>query len=273
MAFGALSRVRSTGLLSGSLSPIGIDFGLGSLKVLQIVHGEPHSLVAVAQIDTPQEIMLDHARRFEFQAQALTGLMKTGGFKGKRAICGLPAAQMFCKHMQFPKAEADLEGLVQSSISVQLGCNPDALVYRHIVVGDAGGGGAGKTEVICLAVPSDLIFRVMELLKACRLEPVGIHPACLATLRAFDSKPGAEGTTKEIGAPTVYLDIGAGSTTCLIAHGARLVFVKTIHIGGRHFDDSIVRQLRCNLAWARRKRLSTDSLLGATSPEMDSPVA
>jgi Tfp pilus assembly PilM family ATPase len=260
MAFGALSRVRSTGLLSGSISPIGVDFGMGSLKVLQIAPGEPHSLVAIAEVETPPEIMLDHAKRFEFQAQALTTLVKAGGFKGKRVICGLSAAQMFCKHVQFSKSETDLAGLVQTSVAGQLGCNPGALIYRHIVVGDVA---AGKVEVICLAVPSDLIFRVMELVKANRLEPVGIHPACMATLRAFQTMPGAgagESAPADTGA-SLYLDIGAGTTTCLIAHDARLVFVKTIHIGGRHLDESIVRQLRCNLVWARTKRLSTERLM------------
>jgi type IV pilus assembly protein PilM len=273
MAFGALSRVRSTGLLAGSVSPIGIDFGVGSLKLLQIVQGEPHALTAIAQVETPHEIMLDHAKRFEFQAQALSKLAKSGGFKGKRAICGLPAAQMFCKHMQFTKSEADLSSLVQTAVSGHLGCSPGALVYRHIAVCDAPG---GKTEVICLAVPSDLIFRVMEALKGCRLEPVGIHPGCLATLRAFDAKPGpgagAAGANQQA---SLYLDIGAATTTCLIAHGGNLVFAKTIHIGGRNFDESIARQLRCNLTWARSRRIAAVDLTptGDAAPQTGGETA
>jgi Tfp pilus assembly PilM family ATPase len=102
----------------------------------------------------------------------------------------------------------------------------------------------------------------MEALRICRLEPVGIHPACLATLRAFESKPAAGGNTGGAEEQTsLYLDMGAATTTCLVAHGSNLVFVKTIHIGGRHFDESIARQLRCNLTWARTRRLSAATLI------------
>ena len=51
------------------------------------------------------------------------------------------------------------------AVSAQLGCHPDALVYRHVVVGEI----AGKTEVICFAVPRDVIKQMMDALRAAKI--------------------------------------------------------------------------------------------------------
>ena len=64
--------------------PIAIDFGTGSLKILQVAAGEPPVLVAAACLDTPDELMTDQKKRLEFQLEGLPRLIKRGGFKGKR---------------------------------------------------------------------------------------------------------------------------------------------------------------------------------------------
>lgn len=270
MAFGALNKVRSVGLLANSTSPIGIDFGIGSLKMLQIVPGEQPALIAVAGVEVPDDIQTDHVKRLEFQSAALTKIIKAGGFKGRRAMCGIPPSQLFCKHYQFPKADPDIEGQIQTAIPTQLGCHPDALKYRHLVVKNAGGVHAVKNEVICFAVPHDLIRRIMESLRACKLEPVGMLPSALAMMRSFDPLSRREEDKDLV---SLYLDIGAGATTCIIAHGKEQVFTKTIHIGGRHFDEAAAKQLKCSIAWARTQRRSAAELVPSASPkgQQDAP--
>src|SRR5688572_3438512 len=89
MGFPALKKVSSVGLLANTVSPLGIDFGVGSLKVLQVGLGEPPTMTAAACVETPDEILADHAKRLEFQSEALLRLVKSGGFKSKRAICSI----------------------------------------------------------------------------------------------------------------------------------------------------------------------------------------
>lgn len=269
MAFGALNRVRSVGLLTNSISPIAIDFGIGSLKMLQIVPGEQPALVAIASVEVPDDIQADHIKRLEFQSQALTKIIKAGGFKGRRAMCAIPSSQLFCKHLQFPKSDPDIAGQVQAMIPAQLGCHPDALVYRHVVVKGAGGANGTRNEVICFAVPKELIRRIMEALKACKLEPVGMLPSALAMMRSFDPLTRRD-EDKEL--VSLYLDIGAGATTCIIAHGKEQVFTKTIHIGGRHFDEAAAKQLKCSVAWARTQRQTAAELVpGPALTSTDTP--
>lgn len=257
MGFPALKKVGSVGLLANSVSPIGIDFGVGSLKVLQIGQGEPPSLIAAACVETPEEILADHQKRLEFQAEALQRLIKGGGFKSKRAICSIPATRMFCKHLQLAKSPEGLESQVSAVIPTQLGCHPDALSYRHIVAGDTTSGGSAQQEVICFAVPQDLIRKIMEVLRSCKLEAVGIQPTCLAAVRSFDpvTRRDADGALTSL-----YLDIGAGSTNCMVTHGRELAFIKTLHIGGAHLDEYAARQLRCSAQWARSQRITSEHL-------------
>jgi Tfp pilus assembly PilM family ATPase len=217
-------------------------------------------------VETPEEVLTDHAKRLEFQTQALQRLVKAGGFKNKRAICSIPATQMFCKHLQLAKSGEDVASQVAATIPAQLGCHPEALTYRHIVAGDVTVGGVQKQEVICLAVPRELIRRLMEALKSCRLEPVGIQPACLATVRSFDPVTRRDGDQQMA---SLYLDIGVGSTNCMIAHGRELVFMKTLHVGGRALDEYAAGQMRCSVQWARSHRISTEQLVPAPTPASD----
>ena len=121
-------RVKSAALgtipggLSGSPLPIAIDFGASSLKLLQLSPGDPPSLIAAASVEVPEGLRTDPAKRLEFQFQALGKLARAVPFRGKRAVCAIPAAQTFIKHMQFPRAEnIDLPELVRSAVPAARG--------------------------------------------------------------------------------------------------------------------------------------------------------
>ncbi len=259
MVLSALGRVRNVGLLNASACPIAVDFGVGSLKVLQITNTDPSGLIAAAALETPLELVGDHAKRLAFQAQQLPRLIKGMAFKGKRAVCSIPASQMFCKHMQFAKTDGvSLETLVQTAVPQQLEVPENSLLLRHVEVAGATSPATGRTEVICLAAARELVSRLMASLRACKLEVVGIHPECLATIRAF--KPASEKDEKP-DRTTLYLDIGAGTTKAMIAHGSELVFAKTILVGGRHLDEAIARRHNASVDWAHESRLSAESLV------------
>src|SRR5204862_5165911 len=126
-----------------------------------------------------------------------------------RAACAIPAAQAFCKHMQFQVegSGVSLAALVRSAIPGQIGCDPAALVFRHFEVGPIAR--TNKTEVICMAAGRELVERLMRSIKESKLDPVGMHIEYSATLRAFDSITRRE---EDVKLTSLYLDIGAGST-------------------------------------------------------------
>jgi type IV pilus assembly protein PilM len=254
---------EAKGLLNSALGPpIAIDFGVGALKVLQIASGEPHTLVAAASVPTPDGLLTDVPKRLAFQLEALPRLISGVGFKGKRAVCAIPAAQSFCKHMQFqPEGSVTVGALVKSAVPAQLGCDASSLVFRHIEVGPVGRGKG--TEVICLAAHRDLVDRFMRGLKEAKLEPVGMHMEYTAALRAFDS---ITRRVEDNSLTSLYLDVGAGMTKVMIAHGRDLVFCRSIDLGGRRLDAVVAKQLKLELSEARAHRLQMNELVRKAAP-------
>jgi type IV pilus assembly protein PilM len=259
MGFDALKRIKQFGAeLLGQPSPsIGVDFGVATLKLLQVQAGEPPSLIAAAAVDTPLELMADDAQRLKFQLEALPDLLRQGRFQGRRVVCSIPASQTWCKHLQLPKADGVPMGdQVMAAASAQLECDPSALVYRHLEV-EGATCGAGKTEVICMATPREFVRRLVAGLKECRMEPVGMHSEFSATVRCFEPVNRREADQSKT---TLYLDVGGGGTKIMIAHGPRMVFARTAGVGGRQFDETIVRQTKWDLREAHATRMTMEDL-------------
>lgn len=246
------------GLKPGTSNPIAIDFGAGALKILQVeVRGGVPHLVAAAALQTPEDLVHDHNRRLDFQIEALPRLIRKGGFKGRRAVCAIPAWGTLCRHLQFPKADGlQTADLVGGAIAMQLQLDPASVVYRHIEVSSSA---AGKSEVVCIAVARDLVGRLMKAIGAAKLDPVGMHSEFHAVLPAFDP-----GTLKEeSGTATLYLDMGTLSTKVMIAHGEKIEFARVCSFGARHMDEMVAKQLQIQLSDARRERDTQDERLQA----------
>lgn len=236
--------------------PIGIDFGLNSLKILQIAPGSPRSLVAACQVETPAELLSDPKRRLEFQFAQLPRVIREGGFKGRRATCAIPSANLFCKHLQFPKQDnVPTSVLVDAAIPTQLNCDPSSVRYRWFEIGSSN----GRTEVVVFAASRDLVERLMRAQHAAKLEPVGLHSEFVACLRAFDD---VHRRPPDLDINTLYLDVGAGSTNVLISHGSAIGFARVIAVGGRHLDEALAKQLNCTPREASQRRHSTGQTAG-----------
>lgn len=257
------------GMFGNQAPPIGIEFGTHSLKALQIDPSGKPTVMAAAAIDTPEKLLTDDVGRMAFQAENLPTLIREAGFKGKRAICSLPAKQTIVQHIQAPKNEgADMASAVQNQMQIQMGIDPRSAVIRHFEVGDFTRSGGTKTEVICFAVARDVVFRQIEALRRAKLEPVGIHSSQVAVARAFDRITRREEDAK---LTTLFIDLGAGTTKVVITHGRDLAFAKTIDVAGRTFDEVCAKQLDCGLLEARRQRLMLATQ--AAPPETPAPRA
>jgi len=264
---GSLAKVRpalaaSVPLPGNGLSPIAIDFGVAGLKLLQVQGSDPPALVAAAYLPTPEPLLDDDNKRLDFQTQQLPKLIREGGFKGKRAVCAIPAFQTFCKNLQFPKTDGvSTKVMVDAAIPTQFNRDPSQLVYRTI---DVSTPGSGKCEVIVVAAMRELVDRLMRAIAAAKLQPVGMHSEFAATLRAFDYVNRREG---DLNQTTLYLDVGCAATKIMIAHGKEMSFARVVNIGGKHLDDLAADQLACMRDQARRLRLA----LSADAPA--EPVA
>lgn len=153
-----LGSMRPQGL------PLAVDFGVGSLKILQLNPGDTPSIASAVQLETPDDLLDNPAKRLSFQIDALPLLLKQGKFKTTRAVCAVPSGQMVCKHVQIvPSDDLSIEKLAAIQIGSQLGCDPSALLVRCRTIEEAKVN--GKKEVICFAAARDFVARLMGALK------------------------------------------------------------------------------------------------------------
>jgi Tfp pilus assembly PilM family ATPase len=258
-------------MFSAQHSPVAIDFGSASVKMLQIGSGERPALVAAAEIPVPDSIRGDNDRLLAYYAEWLPKAMRDGGFRGKRVVVGIPSSQTFIGHMQLTETPGIAkDDLVKGQLQTQMGVSPNGVVVRTVEVCPVNRSGQMQTEMICFAISRETVMRYLEMFKKMRLEVVGVHTETLAMVRAFDH---LNRRTADANVSTLYVDLGWCGTRVAITHGKDTVFARFIPIGGKHFDQLIASKVHCDLASARAHRLSIPHALTHKNTSVTQRVA
>lgn len=232
-------------------SPIAIDFGADTLKVLQVSLGDPPQLIASASRVIPELYRDDGAGRLTYLADALRELLKTQPFKGKRAICSIPAYQTLIQHIELTKAENDdFDQQVGLQLIQRFNIDPSRMVVRNHRVGKLIKNGSTMYQVVCIAARRDAVMKYIELANRCKLEVVGMHSEPMAIVRAHPLLAGKENGT----GATCYIDIGAGMTKLIVAHGQELAFAKTVHACGNQLTRALAQMQGVGFDQARKLR-------------------
>lgn len=234
-------------------SPIGIDFGVDRVKLIQVTLTDPPQLLAAASSELPPEARNDPAARTAFLSDNLRTLIRKGGFVGRRAICSIPASQTLVAYLQINRSEsASLADQVAAHLRERFSVEPSRLVIRHLV-SEAGPGAANKQEVIVLAAGREMIRRYMDMLKNAKLDVVGMQSEPVAVLKSFEHM---YRRTEDAQRTTCFIDIGAATTKLIIAHGSRMVFAKTIAAAGDHLTRQHAKVHSLDFAAARQTRMN-----------------
>ena len=130
--------------------------------------------------------------------------------------------------------------------------DPGRAVLRHTIVGEVYQNQEAKQEVILMAAPREAVDRHLNVLSKARLEVVGIHVEPTALIECFAQlfrRKGDENIS------TLFIDMGAGATHVVIAHGRNMVFAKHLSVGGDHFNRRVAEALKTDLASAKQTRI------------------
>lgn len=243
MAFGISSKSR--------VSPIAIDFGADSVKVLQVVPDHPGQIVAAGSAVLPESARTDNQERLLFIEEAIRGLMRNLPLRGRRAICAIPGFQTLIHNFMIPRTDAeDIDALIDLQLRERLAVDPSRMILKNFHAVDHHRRGAARSDVVCLAAKRELVMQYLGLAGRCRLEVAGMHVEPLCITRCFeallDESPTAVG----------FVDLGAATTKVIVAHGQKLLLVKTIHAGGDHWNQLHARQNKLEFDEARRVRVA-----------------
>jgi len=209
-------------------SPIAIDFGAETLKLLQLIPGEPPQLQAAAAVALPEEARQNAAARQSFFIDAIKQALREHPFKGRQAVCATPGHLTLIQHLQIAGGDnAQWAGQIDAELRERLDIEPERMVVRHVPVGSFVRNGSSKQEVICIAASRDAVLRQIQAAAAAGLEVVDMRCEPQAILGAFKHLYRRQSDADRT---TCFIDLGARTAKVVIAHGREMVGAKTIRI-------------------------------------------
>lgn len=240
------------------LSPIGIDFGADSLKLLQIIPGDPSELVAIGSATVPEEARNDLNARQAFLQEALPSLLRRHAFKQKRVMLSIPAFQTLVNNFVINRvAPKEIDGQVDLALQTRLGIEPGHMVIRNYPGAEVYRDGNPRQEVITFAAYRDIVMRYIDMANRLKLEVVGMHCEAPCVLRAFShiGQASAEDRQRAV----AFVDMGAATTKIIVARGGKMLLAKTVHAGGDQWTRKLATEQNMEFAEARLARVAESS--------------
>lgn len=236
------------GMFTAQQSPIAIDFGSSSVKLMQLDMLDSPSVIAAARLEIPESFRSSSAQVMQYLSGQLPTIIRNSGFKGKKIVTAIPSYQTYLQHLQVVETDGvSLDEIVSGQLQMQMNCSPNSLVVRNIPVPGAQCRDQTRKEVICFAAPREIVMRYVKLLKKCKLDVLSMHTESFSTIWAFQHLNRRKEYEDNA---TLYINLAWSGTTVTIAHGSDLVFARHINVGGQHFDHQIAKVLKCDLAEA-----------------------
>ncbi|MDG1898897.1 MAG: hypothetical protein P8I74_03450 [Phycisphaerales bacterium] len=233
-------------------TPIAIDIGAGSLKLVQATGTSDGTIVAASERAVPADIDDDWNSMSDWLSSSLPRCLGEVDFIGRRVSIALPSTWTMVQHLQVnPEDIAHAEQIAAASLP-ELDHEP---MTRTIHVGDFLRNDRMRSELICMAFPRHSIFNLVELLHRHGMEIVELRTQMCAMVEAFRH---IHRRNEDSLVSTMYVDLGTGGTNCAITNGNDLVSARRINIGGIHFDRAVARHLGCDLEAARAYRTAHD---------------
>ena len=234
--------------------PIGVDLGTGGVKMAQVrVSKGSVELIGAAYAETPAGAAPTGPDRLVAQLKAVHGLVKSGGFSGRKAILSLPSAMVLVQPIKVPVIPADqIDAAVRAEMQPKLPYPVSQAVIRHLLAGTVHAGGKEVQERIVVAVPRPTVEKCLVAARHAGLEVVGVNVEACAVVECFSRLFRRVADESRV---TLFIDIGSASTQVVLAHGWKIAFARNLPVGGGTMEQAVADVLEIPLDQARRIHL------------------
>jgi type IV pilus assembly protein PilM len=226
-------------------SPIGIDIGARSIKLVQL-SGDRSRLIDAARVELAP---VDEKASPVEQSDRLTDGIRRGlaerDFRGKEAVFCLSERQLFLQSLRVAKQSgAQLDRLVAQEAAGRVPFGLDEAELRYLEAADVRQGDQTLREVIVFAVQRAVLQQALGVVEHAKLKPVAVdvEPAALARSYAAQFRRDDDRQARAL-----LVHIGYSRTAAMIAQTEELLFVKYIDVGGQQFDLAVSRHLKMDL--------------------------
>ena len=220
--------------------PIGVDLGASAVRLAQCGRGDGPTLVAAASRDLPP-----HADYAQAAGEAMRDLIADGGFAGRRAVLGLPAARQTWLHLRVPKLDAKQTAeAVRFEVEGRLPFPAAAAALRHHVVGEVHTPEGPRQEVLVTAVPKADVEALLSAAERAKLEVVAAVTTPVALAAGFGR---LYRRRSDVGAAYLFVDLGRETTRAAVIRDGTLLFGRIIPLAAEPANlDALADELgRC----------------------------
>jgi len=247
--FGLLKSFVAT-----NANPIGVDFGSDCLRMaqVQVIDGEPR-VVAAASADVPAHVRNDPAARASFFAETGRDLLVQGKFRGRQAVLALPASQMYIQHLRIPKMDDEaMKKALPWEARGKIPIDPTHALLRHTIAGEIYQDSEPKNEVILMAAARETVNSMLTSAAKAKLDVLGMNVEPMAIVDCFNH---IYRRKVDQSAVNLFVDIGFKSSRAIVAEGTRILFARTIPIGGEHLNRAVAQALSIGAEEAKLLRI------------------
>jgi len=233
-------------------SPIGVDIGSRSVKLLQFDAGRTE-VRAAARWDLPVHPQAGAPPRDDEEiVQAIRQAREGRNFRGREAVFCLGSGRLFVQNIRVaPASGEELKKQVYLEAAGRLPFSSDEAEIHYLEAADVRQSDTVRREVIVLACHRPVLERILALGERAGLRPVAVDVEPAAMLRCYCRQYRRDDDQQR---RMVFVNVGASTTMVVIARGSDAVFIKYIEVGGRHLDEAVARHLQMSLADAAALR-------------------
>ncbi len=246
-------------ILSNWLQPrieaLGLEIGAANLKCVEL-SGDPPALKAFAMRPTPPGAVqggnILEPGALAAEIREMLAEMRT---RKRYVVAGISDLAVITRIIQVPKmTEKELEEAVQWEAERYIPFPIDEMVldfapltpFEEVPDGE-------QLDVVIAAARHEIIAQLVETLKEASLEPVVLDVKPFAGLRTIAAHlaPNEDGHAPV----SIYLEIGAESSTLVLLQGQRLLMQRNISISGQDFTEAIARAFNLDMPTAETTKL------------------
>ncbi len=232
---------------------VSLDIGSSSLKLLE-VDGSSGGLVIRAYGSAalpPTAVQNNMIVEPDSVAGIIRGLLKEVGATAREAITAVPGPAVIVKKLQLPsQSPNELENSVLFEAGNFIPENLENVNLDYMVTDVLEK--ERQFEVLLVAVKRDIINSYTNTLQLAGLEPVVVDVDYFALENMYEiSYPPSESHV------VALVNVGARYSCMNILRGGRSTFTGDVPVGGKEFNDALVRNLGVSAAEAETIKLGT----------------
>jgi len=238
--------------LKNRATPIGVDLGASSVKLVQLSADRRQLVEAVRWDLPPEDASAQGPAPPESFIEALRQARRNRNFRGRDAVVCLGRNELFLQNLRVPKVTGqELDRLVEQEAAGRV---PFALTdteIRYLEAADIRHGESTLREVILCACHRPELERMLEIIEGADLNPVAVDIESNAIVRSY-ARQFRRDEDRHVRSMLVH--VGYSGTGVVIAEGDQTLFVKYIGVGGRDLDEAVAKHLQMSFVEASALR-------------------